>query len=137
MTTNTSNKELEKAIFKLCKDEATLKEAFIIDELQKYMDLSNPSKPEWIGKVRLRLKENIEAEKQGYAKAQDEWMNKILPEQLDVSIKEERKRTLKDVERVMSKLILPERKLSMNDTTYKYYLNDWLKKELAKLYSQM
>jgi len=39
------------------KDIATIKETFIIDELQKYMDLSNPSEPKWIEPVRLRLQE--------------------------------------------------------------------------------
>ena len=38
-------------------DYATIKEAFIIDELQKYMDLSNPSEPKWVENVRLRLQE--------------------------------------------------------------------------------
>lgn len=50
-------KEMEKAIFTLINDHATIKEAFIIDELQSYMDLSNPSKPLWTTPVRLRLKE--------------------------------------------------------------------------------
>jgi hypothetical protein len=42
---------------KLLRDYATIKEAFIIDELQKYMDLSNPSEPKWVENVRLRLQE--------------------------------------------------------------------------------
>ena len=41
----------------LFKDHATIKEAFIIDQLQEYMDLSDPSNPRWINQVRLRLQE--------------------------------------------------------------------------------
>jgi len=49
--------DIEKAKFKLIHDIATIKEAFIIDELQSYMDLSDPSNPKWIEPVRLRLQE--------------------------------------------------------------------------------
>jgi hypothetical protein len=47
------------------KDIATAREAFIIDELQKYMDLTNPSEPKWINSVRLRLQEK------------EDWKNKV------------------------------------------------------------
>ena len=43
----------------LFKDHATIKEAFIIDQLQEYMDLSDPSNPRWINQVRLRLQEKV------------------------------------------------------------------------------
>jgi hypothetical protein len=49
----------------LIKDSAIAKEAFIIEELQKYMDLSNPSEPKWIGLVRLRLQEK------------EDWKNRV------------------------------------------------------------
>jgi len=58
---------------------------------------------------------------------------KICDENYKQGIKVGHAKALDDVERVMSKLILPERKLSMNDTTYKYYLNDWLRQKIAKL----
>jgi hypothetical protein len=46
----------DKIVETLLKDVATVKEAFIIDELQKYMDLTkNP--PTWVEPVRLRLQE--------------------------------------------------------------------------------
>ena len=44
-------------VFTLLKDVATIKEAFIIDELKSYMDFTNPSKPVWTKEVRLRLQE--------------------------------------------------------------------------------
>lgn len=48
--------KIEKLNEILTKDSATVKEAFIIDELQKYMDLTkNP--PVWVEPVRLRLQE--------------------------------------------------------------------------------
>ena len=48
---------MKKETFTLIKDVATIKEAFIIDELQSYMDLSDPSNPFWVTPVRVRLQE--------------------------------------------------------------------------------
>jgi len=52
-----TDETMKKATYTLLKDVATLKEAFIIDELQSYMDLSDPSNPTWSQAVRLRLLE--------------------------------------------------------------------------------
>jgi hypothetical protein len=62
LETNFSEKEVAKNPIK---DVATAREAFIIDELQKYMDLSNPSEPKWIESVRLRLQEK------------EDWKNRV------------------------------------------------------------
>ena len=43
--------------YKLLQDSNTIKEAFIIDELQSYMDLKDPSNPKWVKPVRVRLQE--------------------------------------------------------------------------------
>ena len=56
---NTDNKNY------LLRDVATVKEAFIIDELQKYMDLSNPDNPKWVESVRLRLQDK------------EDWKNRV------------------------------------------------------------
>ena len=52
-----AEEELNKSIYTLLQDAATIKEAFIVDELQSYMDLSDPSNPIWIQPVRVRLQE--------------------------------------------------------------------------------
>ena len=49
--------EINESVFTLIKDHATIKEAFIIDELQSYMDLKDPSNPKWVTPVRVRLQE--------------------------------------------------------------------------------
>jgi len=48
---------MKKNVYKLIQDIATIKEAFIIDELQSYMDLKDPSNPKWAQLVRVRLQE--------------------------------------------------------------------------------
>lgn len=50
--------------FKLIQDIVTMKEAFIIEELQAYMDLSDPANPKWVVPVRLRLQEKKDWKKQ-------------------------------------------------------------------------
>lgn len=50
-------KKINEAVFTLIKDHATIKEAFIIDELQSYMDLKEPSTPKWVNPVKVRLQE--------------------------------------------------------------------------------
>lgn len=53
----------EEGVTELMKDHLTLKEAFIIEQLQGYMDLSkNP--PVWIEPVRLRLQEKEDWKRQ-------------------------------------------------------------------------
>ena len=52
---NKKMKEINEGVFTLIKDHATIKEAFIVDELQSYMDLKDPSNPKWVTPVRVRL----------------------------------------------------------------------------------
>ena len=56
--------KMKEAIYKLIQDTNTIKEAFIIDELQSYMDLSDTSNPKWIKPVRVRLQEKKDWEQQ-------------------------------------------------------------------------
>jgi len=53
----------DKIVETLLKDVATVKEAFIIDELQKYMDLTQKP-PVWVEPVRLRLQEKDDWKRQ-------------------------------------------------------------------------
>ena len=48
---------MEEAIHKLLKDVETGREAFVLEELQSYMDLKDSANPVWITPVRLRLQE--------------------------------------------------------------------------------
>ena len=50
-------KALDKAKYTLLQDVSTIKEVFIIDELQAYMDLSDTANPKWVQPVRVRLQE--------------------------------------------------------------------------------
>ena len=54
---NNLPKDYKGTYVKLISDNATIKEAFIFEELQSYMDLSDPANPKWITPVKLRLQE--------------------------------------------------------------------------------
>ncbi len=48
---------MKEIVRKFIENSAAIREAFIIEELQSYMDVSNPSKPTWVERVKLRLQE--------------------------------------------------------------------------------
>jgi hypothetical protein len=50
-------KEFHEKPFTLQQDTALIKEVFILDQLQSYMDLKDPANPKWVQPVRLRLQE--------------------------------------------------------------------------------